>query len=69
MKGKIKEVIKEKGYGVIEPEEGGEISFRIPNIREVEFNSLKEGDRVEFDVQREFHRYRLKAVNVRTALG
>lgn len=69
MKGKVKEVIKERGYGVIESEEGGEISFRIPNIREVEFNRLREGDKVEFDVQREFHRYRFKAVNIRTALA
>lgn len=67
MKGKIKEVIKERGYGVIESEDGGEISFRMPNIREIEFDRLKEGDTVEFDVKRELCRYGFKAVNVRFA--
>lgn len=33
LKGKI--VMKEKGYGVIEAEDGREISFRTPSIRSV----------------------------------
>jgi CspA family cold shock protein len=68
LKGKIKEVMKEKGYGVIETEDGRQIFFRIPSIKEVDLKSLKEGDTVEFDVQREFHRYGFRAVNVRIAL-
>lgn len=69
MKGKIKEVIKEDGYGVIEAEDGKEISFRTPSINEDDFKSLKEGDTVEFDVKRELHRYVFRAVNVRIALS
>jgi cold shock CspA family protein len=69
LKGKIKEVIREDGYGLIEAEDGREISFRTPGINEVDFKSLKEGDTVEFDVKREFHSYRFRAVNVRIALG
>ena len=66
-KGKI--VMKEKGYGVIEAEDGRKISLRTPGIKEVDFKSLKEGDTVEFDVKRELHRYGFRAVNVRIALG
>jgi cold shock CspA family protein len=68
IKGKIKEVIRENGYGLIEAEDGREISFRTPGIKEVDFKSLKEGDTVEFDVKRELHRYGFRAVNVRIAL-
>ena len=66
-KGKI--VMKEKGYGVIEAEDGRKISLRTPGIKEVDFKSLKEGDTVEFDVKRELHRYGFRAINVRIALG
>jgi cold shock CspA family protein len=65
LKGKIKEVIKENGYGLIEAEDGREISFRTPGINEVDFKTLKEGDIVEFDVKGELHRYRFRALNVR----
>jgi cold shock CspA family protein len=65
LKGKIKEVIRENGYGLIEAEDGREISFRVPGINEFDFKSLREGDTVEFDVRGEFHRYRFRAVNVR----
>ena len=64
LRGKIKEVIKENGYGLIESEDGREISFRTPAINEVDFKTLKEGDTVEFDVKGEFHRYKFRAVNV-----
>ena len=66
-KGKI--VMKEKEYGIIEAEDGREISLRTPGIKEVDFKSLKEGDTVEFDVKRELHRYGFRAINVRIALG
>ena len=66
-KGKI--VMKEKGYGVIEAEDGRKISLRTPGIKEVDFKSLKEGDTVKFDVKRELHRYGFRAINVRIALG
>lgn len=65
LKGKIKEVIRESGYGLIEAEDGREISFRTPGITEVDFRSLNEGDTVEFDVKGELHRHRFRAVNVR----
>ncbi len=65
LKGKIKEVIRENGYGLIEAEDGREISFRTPSINEDDFKSLNEGDTVEFDVKGELHRYKFRAVNVR----
>ncbi len=65
LRGKIKEVIKENGYWLIETEDGREISFRTSGINEVDFKTLKEGDTVEFDVKGEFHRCRFRAVNVR----
>lgn len=69
LRGKVKEVIRENGYGLIEAEDGREISFRTPGINEVDFRSLKEGDTVEFDVKGELHRYKFRAVNIRIALG
>jgi cold shock CspA family protein len=67
LRGKIKEVIRDNKYGLIEAEDGREISFpfRTPGINEDDFNSLNEGDTVEFDVRGELHRYKFRAVNVR----
>ena len=49
LKGKIKRMIRDRGFGFIEAEDGKEIFFHQTGIVEVSFDELKEGDEVEFD--------------------
>jgi CspA family cold shock protein len=64
-KGKIKKVIEGKGYGFIKSEDGGEIFFHISGLQGLDFKNLKEGDLVEFEVERDKRGPR--AVNVRVS--
>ncbi|MEX0995061.1 MAG: cold shock domain-containing protein [Balneolaceae bacterium] len=51
--GKVKFFDAQKGFGFIEPEEGGEDVFvhrnNVPNLADNE--GLEDGERVEFDVE------------------
>jgi len=62
MKGKVKRWLRSRGYGLIEPENGGkDILVRhsdLPGLRE-----LKQGDKVEFEVVET--RAGPKAINVK----
>ena len=50
MKGTVKKWLKDKGYGFIEPEEGGEDAFvRWTNVQRA--YELREGQIVKFEVQ------------------
>ena len=49
MKGTIKKLIGDRGFGFIVTEEGDEIFFHRSGLKEVEFEALKEGAAVEFD--------------------
>jgi|TARA_Y100000031_G_C7899290_1_gene238781 CspA family cold shock protein len=49
MKGTIKKLIGDRGFGFIVTEEGDEIFFHRSGLKEVEFETLKEGAAVEFD--------------------
>lgn len=49
MKGTIKKVIQQRGFGFIAAEDGKEIFFHRSSAPE--FDSLAEGDSVEFDVE------------------
>ena len=49
MKGTIKKVITDKGFGFITPDGGGkDIFFHASNLGNSEFDSLREGQVVEF---------------------
>ncbi|MBI4321755.1 MAG: cold shock domain-containing protein [Chloroflexi bacterium] len=64
--GTIKRLIRERGFGFIRPE--GKISdlfFHRTSLQEANFDSLNEGDRVQFDVQRDERRNQNHAVNIR----
>ena len=51
MKGKVKWFNSEKGYGFIENEEGGnDVFVHYSGLNMEGFNSLDEGQSVEFDV-------------------
>lgn len=52
MKGTVKWFNETKGYGFIAPEGGGEDAFvHINDLRRSQLVTLKEGQRVEFDLQ------------------
>jgi cold shock protein len=53
MYGTIKRVIRERGFGFICGQDGEEIFFhRTSVMRRLDFDALREGQRVEFDMQR-----------------
>ncbi len=49
MKGTVKKVIRQRGFGFIAAEDGKEIFFHRSSV--ADFDSLEEGDAVEFDVE------------------
>ena len=49
--GTVKKLIRNRGFGFISSEEGGEIFFHTSALEEGVFDSLEEGDAVEFDVE------------------
>jgi len=62
LKGIVKRWIRSRGYGFIEPEEGGE-EFLVHHMDLEGVYELKEGQKVEFEVD-ETHPRR-KAVNIK----
>lgn len=66
-KGMIKRIVGTRGFGFIQAEDGQEFFFHRSAVRGVEFATLREGQHVEFDVER--GPKGLKAVNVRLARG
>ena len=52
MEGTIKRLIKERGFGFISAEDGREIFFHRTAVYGFNFESLVEGQSVEFDVER-----------------
>ena len=49
-KGTIKRLIADRGFGFIKTEEEKELFFHRNDLEEVEYNSLTEGQQVEFDI-------------------
>jgi CspA family cold shock protein len=52
MKGTIKKLIRERGFGFINAEDGREIFFHTTALQGMTFASLIEGQPVEFDVEK-----------------
>ena len=63
MKGKIKRVFVGRGFGFIRDEYGRDIYFHRSDVKDGSFEKLKEGQQVEFEVERDPKGYR--AVNIR----
>jgi len=49
-KGKVKRIIRERGFGFVSAEDGREIFFHRNELQNVDFDGLMEGDQLEFDV-------------------
>jgi CspA family cold shock protein len=48
-KGTIKKLIGDKGFGFIQTEEGKELFFHRNDLQGMQFSSLKEGQKVEYE--------------------
>ena len=65
-KGTIKRLTTDRGFGFIRRAEGEDLFFHRSELRGVDYDSLGEGQEVEFEVGRG-REGRSKAVNVRLA--
>ncbi|MBI3078317.1 MAG: cold shock domain-containing protein [Deltaproteobacteria bacterium] len=50
--GTIKRLVRDRGFGFIQADDGREIFFHRSGFPGSEFDTLREGQRVEFDVER-----------------
>jgi cold shock CspA family protein len=64
MEGTIKKIVRDRGFGFIRVQ-GHEIFFHRSGLEELEFESLKEGQSVEFKLER--RERGLQAIKVRMA--
>ncbi len=49
-KGTIRRLIADRGYGFIQTEEKGDLFFHLSDLQGVAFESLTEGQQVEFEI-------------------
>lgn len=52
MQGTIKRIVRDRGFGFIRSSEGQEVFFHRSSLQQLNFDSLKEGENVDFDVER-----------------
>ncbi len=52
MQGTIKRVIRDRGFGFIKSAEGQEVFFHRSGLQNLNFDGLKEGENVEFEMER-----------------
>jgi len=51
LQGKIKRLIRERGFGFITAEDGNEVFFHRSDLAGEDFDALEEGTSVEFDLE------------------
>ena len=51
-KGKIKKLIRDRGFGFISATDGREVFFHQSSLVDVEFDALNEEQEVEFEVEK-----------------
>lgn len=49
--GKIKKVVRERGFGFISDTDGREVFFHQSGLVGIQFDSLKEEQKVEFEIE------------------
>jgi len=52
MQGTIKRIIRDRGFGFIRTADGQEVFFHRSSLQSLDFDSLKEGQNVEFEMER-----------------
>ena len=52
MQGTIRKVVRDRGFGFIHTDDGREIFFHCSSLQRLDFDTLMEGEKVEFDVER-----------------
>jgi CspA family cold shock protein len=52
LKGKVKRLIRDRGFGFITAEDGTEVFFHRSDLVGEDFDTLEEGTSVEFDLER-----------------
>ncbi|MFH1778833.1 MAG: cold shock domain-containing protein [Candidatus Omnitrophota bacterium] len=62
-KGRVKKLIRDRGFGFISDTDGREVFFHQSSLLDIQFNALKEDQEVEFEVENSEKGPR--AVNVR----
>ena len=65
-KGTIRRLIADRGFGFIKQERGEDLFFHRTQLQGVEYNSLREGQQVEFEIAKG-RNGRAQAVRVRLA--
>tara|TARA_B100000315_G_scaffold244209_1_gene268463 strand:+ start:568 stop:774 length:207 start_codon:yes stop_codon:yes gene_type:complete len=50
--GKIKRLVRERGFGFISDTDGNEVFFHRNNLVGVEFDALNENDELQFEVEK-----------------
>ena len=50
-KGKIGRLMKDRGYGFITTEDGKDIFFHRTALQDIKFDSLREGQSLEFEIE------------------
>ena len=69
--GTIKRLISDRGFGFIVPEgasaDGKDLFFHRSDLRETNYDALREGQRVSYDLGKDERRGTPKATNVRAA--
>jgi len=63
LKGNIKRLIRDRGFGFITTEDGEDFFFRRSALEGIDFDALEEGNSVEFNSER--GPKGLRAVNIR----
>jgi CspA family cold shock protein len=50
-KGKIKKLVRDRGFGFIDDTDGREVFFHQTSLVDIEFDALKGDEEVEFEVE------------------
>ena len=67
MRGTIKHVVRDRGFGFILISDGQEVFFHRSGLQQMDFDGLKGGETVEFEVEQAEKGPR--AINVRPSAG
>jgi len=52
MQGTIKRIVRDRGFGFIRSADGQEVFFHRTSLQNLDFESLKEGQTVDFEMER-----------------